>query len=91
MLAVEVHNYNAASPDITFGLAVSANVPYSMNPMLNVAGTNQNIVLNWTQGGFTLQQANAVAGPWTNVSGPVISSPFTTTNSSKSLFFRLIK
>lgn len=91
VLAVEVHNYNAGSPDITFGLAVSANVPYSMNPMLNVAGTNQNLVLNWAQGGFTLQQANAVTGPWTNVPGPVISSPFTATNSSKSLFFRLIK
>ena len=91
VLAVEVHNYNAGSPDITFGLAVSANVPYSMNPMLNVAGTNQKIVLNWAQGGFTLQQANGVTGPWTNVPGPVISGPFTATNSSKSLFFRLIK
>jgi hypothetical protein len=91
VLAVEVHNYNALSPDITFGLAVSADVPHSMNPMLNVAGTNNSIVLNWSQGGFTLQQANTVTGPWTNVPGPVISSPFILTNSSDTRFFRLIK
>jgi exopolysaccharide biosynthesis protein len=91
VLAVEVHNYNALSPDITFGLAVSANVPYSMNPMLNVAGTNRAIALNWAQGGFTLQQAGAVTGPWTNVPGPVVSSPFITTDSASARFFRLIK
>ncbi len=91
VLAVEVHNYNALSPDITFGLAVSADVPYSMNPALSVAGTNRTIVLNWARGGFTLQQANAVTGPWTNVPGPVISSPFTVTSSSTNWFFRLKK
>jgi len=91
VLAVEVHNFNAASPDITFGLAVSLTVPYSMNPTLSVAWTNNSIVLNWPQGGYTLQQASAIIGPWTNVSGPVISSPFTITNSGNAQYFRLIK
>jgi hypothetical protein len=93
VLGVEVHNLSAASPDITFGLALSANVPYSLKPKLTVAGTNKTIVLNWAQGGYTLQQANKLTGPWTNVSGPVISSPFTITNSAttNNWFFRLIK
>ena len=92
VLAVEVHNLSATSPDITFGLAVSANVPYSMKPTLIVAGTNKTNVLSWAQGGYTLQQANKLTGPWTNVSGPVISSPFTVTNSTTTnWFFRLKK
>jgi hypothetical protein len=92
VLAVEVHNLSASSPDVTFGLAVSANVPYSMKPTLIVAGTNKTIVLNWAQGGYTLQQANKLTGPWTNVPGPVISSPFAVTNSTTTnWFFRLKK
>ena len=91
VLAVEVHRDDPAAPDITFGLAVTANVPYSMNPTLNVVPTNSAIELNWASGGFTLQQANALAGPWINVPGPIISSPVTITNSRAALFFRLVK
>jgi exopolysaccharide biosynthesis protein len=91
VLAVEVHNYNAASPDITFGLAISASVPFTMNPTLSVVGNNRTIVLSWAKGGFTLQQANAVTGPWTDVPGPVISSPLTISNSTNAQYFRLIK
>jgi len=91
VLAVEVHNYNPISPDITFGLSVTADVPYSMNPILNVVSTNRALLLNWASGGFTLQQASAITGPWTNVLGPVISSPVTITNASAARFFRLVK
>ena len=91
VLAVEVHRDDPAAPDITFGLAVTANVPYSMNPALNVTPGNNAILLNWSSGGFTLQEANAINGPWINVPGPVISSPVTITNSSAALFFRLAK
>jgi exopolysaccharide biosynthesis protein len=91
VLSVEVHNYNAGSPDITFGLAASLTVPYSVKPALSLTRTNSAIVLSWAQGGYTLQQASAVPGPWTNVAGPVFSSPFTLTNSGTNLFFRLKK
>jgi hypothetical protein len=91
VLAAEVHRDDPAAPDITFGLAVTANVPYSMNPALNVTPGNNAILLNWSSGGFTLQEANAINGPWINVPGPVISSPVTITNSSAALFFRLAK
>jgi hypothetical protein len=62
-----------------------------MNPALNVTPGNNAILLNWSSGGFTLQEANAINGPWINVPGPVISSPVTITNSSAALFFRLAK
>ena len=91
VLAVEVHNHSSLSPSVTFGLAAGLTAPYTVNPPLNIATTNQSIVLSWLQGGFTLQQAGTVTGPWTNVPGPVFSSPFTLTNSGSTRFFRLIK
>lgn len=91
VLAVEVHNYNARSPDITFGLSVCCTTPYILNPRLDMACSNQLVILSWDRGGFTLQQAGSPAGVWTNAPGPVVSSPYTTTNSSAALFFRLQK
>jgi hypothetical protein len=66
-------------------------VPYSSKPALNLTQTNSAFVLNWAQGGYTLQQANKVTGPWTNIPGPIFSSPFTVTNSGTNRFFRLEK
>jgi hypothetical protein len=91
VLAVEVHRDSLYAPDITFGLAVSATVPYAVNPRLNVISTNRTLVLSWSQGGFTLQQASALTGPWSNVAGPVFSSPFALTNSGSARFYRLVK
>jgi hypothetical protein len=89
LLAVEVHNYNAASPDITFALSAVCTVPYVLNPNLNLSYSNQTVTLSWSRGGFTLQQADSPTGTWTDVPGPVISSPFTTYNSGPVRFFRL--
>jgi hypothetical protein len=91
VLAVEVHNRSAASLDVTFGLDAWLVVPYSLRPTLSVTSFNGTITLSWDQGGYTLQQAAAPAGPWTNVPGPVITSPFTTNNPTGNLFFRLHK
>ena len=91
VLAAEVHNYNAGSPDITFGLALSYTTPLSVPPQLNIQQSNSTLTLSWNRGGFTLQQANSPAGPWSNVPGPVISTPFITTNTGGTQFFRLIK
>jgi len=91
VLAAEVHlDYDGAETS-TFGLAVSANVPYAMNPQLSVTGTNKTVVVSWVQGGFTLQQATVLTGPWTNVPGPIFTSPFTLTNSGPTRYFRLHK
>jgi hypothetical protein len=91
VMAVEVHNDNALSPDITFGFSLASTVPLSFPPQLAILFSNRTVTLNWSRGGFTLQQAGTPAGPWTNVPGPVVSSPFTTTNAGKSEFYRLCK
>ena len=91
VLAAEVHLDYVGAETITFGLALSADVPYAMNPQLSVTETNQTVVVSWAQGGFTLQQAIAVNGPWTNVPGPIFTSPFTFTNSGSARYFRLHK
>jgi hypothetical protein len=91
VLAVEVHNYNAGSPDITFGMSLACTVSYTLNPQLGLVSSNGTMTLSWSRGGFTLQQANAPQGPWTDVPGPVVSSPFTTPMSGATRFFRLQK
>jgi hypothetical protein len=89
VLAVEVHNYRAASPDITFGLAVTAHQPWVPYPRLWLAYSNGTVTLEWNRGGFTLQQADLPTGPWMDVPGPVISSPFVIPNPTAVRFFRL--
>ena len=91
VLAVEVHNYNAGSPDITFGAALVATVPLAFPPQLGILFSTSTVKLSWSRGGFTLQQAATPAGPWVDVPGPVVSSPFTWTNSTPTQFFRLRK
>jgi len=92
VLAVEVHNYNTKSADITFGSALYYSVPYTLRPTLNVSNPVPGMTtLSWTRGGFTLQQAPTPSGPWTDVSGPVVSSPYSTGNSGTAVFYRLSK
>jgi hypothetical protein len=89
VFAAEVHTLSSESPAITFGLAAFFLVPYPATPMLSLTPTNRNLVVSWQQGGYALQEANKVAGPWTNVPGPVIISPFSVTNTGTNEFFRL--
>ncbi len=91
VLAVEVHNYNTASPDITFGTQVNALVSQAVPAQLNIQQTGTNVIVSWTRGGFTLQQANSPAGPWQNIPGPVVSSPYVAPSSGTSQYFRLMK
>jgi Phosphodiester glycosidase/Purple acid Phosphatase, N-terminal domain len=91
VLAVEVHNYNPASPDVTFGLSLVATEPYVPSPVLNLDYSNEVATLSWDRGGFILQQADTVDGPWLNVPGPVVSSPFVTDITNSAQFFRLQK
>jgi hypothetical protein len=89
VMAVEVHNYAAASPDITFGLALDYIQPSVISPQLNVNMSNGSLVLTWTGGGFTLQQSDGPAGPWSDVPGPITTSPFTTSALASNKFYRL--
>jgi len=89
VLAVEVHNYNAGSPDVTFGLAANYTVPYVPKPTLSLILADGSVTLTWDRGGFTLQQAETPTGAWADVPGPITNSPFTTNISNEALFFRL--
>jgi hypothetical protein len=92
VLAVEVHNFNTASPDITFGAQLNALVSFAVPPQLTIQQGGGNVTVAWTRGGFTLQQANnSPAGPWQNVPGPVVSAPYITPNSGTAQYYRLIK
>jgi hypothetical protein len=66
VLAVEVHNYNARSNDITFGLAVhQINSLQVVTPaLLSIARVEGGIEIKWDGAGGMLQSAPAPDGPW---------------------------
>src|SRR6185369_9181723 len=73
VLAVEVHNYDIRSPDITFGTAFSVTSPNAPDPKITISYVNGQLTLNWTRNAFALQSADAPEGPWTDVPGPVLT------------------
>lgn len=91
VFAAEAHNYSASSSDVTFGLRATLTLPYTLRPVINVTKSNAVVRLKWDQGGYTLQNANAPTGTWSDVTGPVVSSPFTTNNPTGTRFYRLRK
>jgi exopolysaccharide biosynthesis protein len=89
VLAAEVHLDNPGAVAITFGASLVSTVPLAFPPQLGMLFSKSAVTLSWSRGGFTLQQAATPAGPWTDVPGPVVSSPFTWTNSEPAQYFRL--
>jgi hypothetical protein len=89
VLAVEVHLDNPQAQSITFGSSLLSTLPMAFPPQLGILASNNAITLDWTRGGFLLQEAANLAGPWTNVPGPALTSPFIWTNTKSSQFFRL--
>lgn len=91
VLAVEVHNYNARSPDMTFGLGLAEITQVVVKPTMQMSYSGGKVTIGWDRSGYTLQQAVAAAGPWVDVAGPVVASPYTVGASQTQLFFRLRK
>lgn len=91
VLAVEIHNVAPTSRDITFGASLAFTEPYTLSPPLAILSTNGTVTLSWNRGGFTLQQADAPTGTWTDSPGPVVSSPYVLSMPSASRYFRLRK
>lgn len=87
VLAVEVHNYRTTSPDVTFGLDLSA--PFTPRPTLNIQRSSGAVTLSWDRGGFILQAAADAAGPWNDVAGPIVKDPYSTLLSTGMRYFRL--
>ncbi|HTI68409.1 MAG TPA: phosphodiester glycosidase family protein [Candidatus Limnocylindria bacterium] len=92
VLAVEVHNYNSASADITFGVQATVTDRIAQPPLLALSVANGAGTLDWSAGGYVLQQAPTLQGPWTNVAGPVVAGPYPIPSvSGGQVFFRLWK
>jgi hypothetical protein len=91
LLAVEVHNYNARSNDITFGLELSRLDPVTDEPApkLTIAQTEQGLVIGWDGTGFRLQSSATVDGDWGDVGSA--SNPMTIQPEGESRFYRLVK
>lgn len=91
VLAVEVHNYNLRSADITFGLALNRIEPLvRAAPRLDIRSFSESITLSWDGAGFVLQSANSAAGPWTDLEAAT-GSPVTLRVSQSSQYYRLRK
>jgi hypothetical protein len=91
VLAVEVHNYNPRSPDITLGSEVVARVEPSEPPVLKVlAESPDSVTLYWNGTGTVLQRAIAFSPVviWEDVPGSGGRSPYRPASGSGG-FFRL--
>lgn len=91
VLAVEVHNYDPRSPDITLGSEVVAHVEASEPPVLKVfAESPDAVTLYWNGTGTVLQRAVEFppTGVWEDVSDVARHSPYRPASGSGG-FFRL--
>jgi hypothetical protein len=90
VLAVEAHNYNAGSPDIVFGSALYYNTAAVAPPRLNLLSSEGVQTLYWN-GSFTLQSTTVLGGSnsWSDVQGPVKTSPYRIPNTASTTFYRL--
>ncbi len=91
VLAVEVHNYNARSGDITMGFEVAIQERFVSRPMLQISTASGQTTLTWNHSGFSLEQAESPIGPWSLSPGPVTSSPFVVPEGTTARFYRLRK
>jgi hypothetical protein len=87
VLAVEVHNYNVRSPDITFATGLSLIVPIQRDIQLNIGLSGDKVSLEWTDG-TVLQSATAIEGPWEDVT-PAPASPMILQPTGAGLFYRV--
>ncbi|HVY68941.1 MAG TPA: fibronectin type III domain-containing protein, partial [Verrucomicrobiae bacterium] len=88
LLAVEVHNYTADSPDITFGAALTVTASAVEAPRLGYLREGNSAALYWN-GAFVLQQATHLGddADWADVPAPA-ASPYAIP-ASTSHFYRL--
>ena len=88
VLAAEVHNYNARSSDITFGLSLSRIEPSARQARIGIRRDSGSVILEWEASGAILQAADSPDGPWTDVE-EASGSPFTVETLQSSRFYRL--
>jgi hypothetical protein len=89
VLAAEVHQFAPNESDIVFGSAVALVRALVSEVPLRINHSNNIVCVSWDGLGFTLQRANTLTGAWSDVPGPITSSPYCTTNPATTTFFRL--
>jgi hypothetical protein len=78
-LAVEVHNYSKASPDITFGASVTAMADPVPTTVLGFWSSGEYGVLHWTDTSWILQRATVISHgipEWEDVADGTGTSPY---------------
>jgi hypothetical protein len=91
VLAAEVHQQSSASSDIVFGAAVALVRTTAGETKLHISVTNSAPCVFWDGEFLTLQHASVFTGSnvWSDVPGPVRSSPYCITNPLSTTFYRL--
>ena len=89
VLAVEVHQAFNTATDVVFGSALGYSPSLAPKPALNILTEDTTTTIYWNGGGFALQQAHDPRGPWTDIPGPVKTSPYTLIDPPGSKFFQL--
>jgi len=88
LLAVELHQSSANSPDAAFDLELQGVAPPYNGPItLAIEHSGSDVVLSWRSANVALEQANHVAGPWSVVTNA--SSPYQTPTAGAPRYFRL--
>jgi hypothetical protein len=88
VLAVEVHQADATSSDISFAAQLIAETPGFPLPKLILARSADAVVLTWTPADAVLQSAELVTGPWLDVL-PAPPNPYRVTPGETAKFYRL--
>jgi len=92
VLAAEVHQQSGGSSDIVFGTAVSLVRATAGETRLRISTTNSAPCVSWDGEFLTLQHASVLSGGsnvWSDVPGPIRSSPHCITNPPSTTFYRL--
>lgn len=89
LLAVEIHQHDSGSSDVSFDCALAGNSvpPIGSRPFIYWGQFDRtNLVLAWSDATYRLESASAIDGPWTNAAP---ASPFTVESSGAQQFHRL--
>ena len=84
VVAVEIHQYDLGSSDVSFDFALVGN-PVPQARVLTTLFGDQ-LALHWNATGYALEQAEQISGPWTFVAS---ESPATVSLTATRKFFRL--
>jgi hypothetical protein len=91
VFAAEVHQFATNDTDVVFGSTVGLVRALVTEIKLQITRSTNVICVSWPGSEFTLQQAHSLGGSndWSDVSGPIKSSPYCATNPPITTYYRL--